>query len=178
MASKRVYDEFLRVADFRKKRVNDTGLNKRIKLPEPVAIQKETKIQSLVNDLDEIAMRAGKKAAICLRHGRAGTGPLPSSTLTEAQQRGRASIKAREKAGELVLVCSDKSGKRAVMTPEIYKQLMEPHIRGDTVHTREEVDQVERQFNGASAQILRAFGVGKDWRHEERMKSAYDEVKA
>ena len=43
------------------------------------------------------------------------------------------------------------------MTLEIYKQLMEPHIRADTIHTREEVDQVERQFNGASTQILRAF---------------------
>ena len=85
MASKRVYDEFLRVDDFRKKWVNDTGLNKRIKLPEPVAIQKETKIQSLVNDLQEVATRAGKKAAACLRNGRAGTGPppLPPSTLTD-----------------------------------------------------------------------------------------------
>ena len=173
MASRRVYDESLRVADFRKKRVNDTGLNKRIKLPEPVAIQKETKIQSLVDDLEELAVKAGKGAAACLRAGKAGTGPGPPSSLTVAQQRGRASIKAREKAGELVLVCSDKSGKRAVMTPEVYKQLMEPHIRGDTIHTRDEVDQVEHRFNGASAQILKAFGVGKDWGHEDRLKSAY-----
>ena len=47
---------------------------------------------------------------------------------------------------------------------------MEPHITGDTIHTRDKVDQAERQFNGAAAKILK---VGEDWRHEDRHKSAY-----
>ena len=59
----RVYNQDLKTANFRKKRVTDTGLNKRIKLPDPVSIQKETKIPALVDDLDEVVMKAGKQAA-------------------------------------------------------------------------------------------------------------------
>ena len=168
MASRRVYDETLKVADFRKKRVNDTGLNKRIKLPDPVTIQKETKIQALVDDLEEAAVKAGKQASSCLR-----AGGSVQSTLTESQLKGRASVRAREKAGDLILVSSDKSGKRAVMTPVIYRQLMEPHIRGDSIHSREDVDEAEMHFNEASSQILMAFSFGEDWHHEARHKSAY-----
>ena len=167
-ACRRVYDEAEKTVDFRKKRVTDTGLNKRITLSEPVATRVEVKIQDLVNDLGEAIFKAGRKQACCLRAGK-----KSSSTLTDAQQRGRASILARERAGELIVVLTDKSGKRAVMTPEIYQQLMEPHIAGDTIHTRTEVDQAEKQFNGAAAQILKAFRVGAEWGHENRHKSAY-----
>ena len=138
LACKRVYDETEKVVDFRKKRVTDTGLDKRITLPG--------------------RLRAGKQT--------------PSS-LNNAQQRGRESILKREREGELIVVLTDKSGKRAVMTPEIYHQLMEPHITGDTIHTRDEVDQAEKQFNGAAAQILKVFKVGEDWRQEDWHKSAH-----
>ena len=50
---------------------------------------------------------------------------------------------------------------------------MESNIRGDTIHTREDVDLVEKQFNDASAQILKAFRMGEEWHHEDRHKSAY-----
>ena len=79
----------------------------------------------------------------------------------------------REREGELIVVYTDMSGERAVMTQEIYHQLMEPHITGDTIHTRDEVDQAEKQFNGAAAQILKVFKVGEDWRHGDWHKSAY-----
>ena len=138
------------------------------KLPDPVTIQKETKIQALVDNLEGLAIKAGKQAAAGQRDG-----GRDQSTLTEAEQRGRDSIMRREKSGELVLTLTYKSGKRAVMTPEIYDELMEPHIRGDTIHTREDVDLAEKQFNGASAQILRAFRMGEEWHHEDRHKSAY-----
>ena len=49
---------------------------------------------------------------------------------------------------------------------------MEPHIKNDKVHTREDVDKVEKQLNGAATQILRAFKFGEDWQHNARMKSA------
>ena len=47
---------------------------------------------------------------------------------------------------------------------------MEPHIQGDTVHTREEVASAEKQLNGAATKILGAFKFGEDWGHEARMK--------
>ena len=112
LAGKRVYDETERVVDFRKKKVTDTGLNKRITLPDPVDMRVEVKIQDLVNDLDEAISKAGGEERRSLRAGN-----QSYSTLTDAQQRGQSSILARERAGELIVVLTDKSGKRAVMTP-------------------------------------------------------------
>ena len=161
-----MYDETEKVVDFRKRRVTDTGLNKRITLPYPVDTRTEEKIQDLVNDLDEAILRAGRED----ESGRLRAGKQNPSSLNNDQQRGRESILKREREGELIVVLTDK---RAVSTPEIYHQLMEPHITGDTIHTRDEVDQAEKQFNGAAAQILKVFKVGEDWRHEDRHKSAY-----
>ena len=93
--------------------------------------------------------------------------------LSEQATRGRKNLIAREKAVELVILSIDKSGKRAVMSKELYIQCMQPHIEGDSVHTREEVNLVEKRYIGASAQILKAFGWGEDWKHEARLKSAY-----
>ena len=55
---------------------------------------------------------------------------------------------------------------------------MEPHITGDTIHTRDEVDQAEKQFNGAAAQILKVFKVGEDWRHELKIDTNLPTVSA
>ena len=58
------------------------------------------------------------------------------------------------------------------MAVQMYKDCMEPHIKNDSVHTREEVTQVEKHLNGASTQILRAFKFGESWGQEDRFKSA------
>ena len=81
-------------------------------LPDPVDMRVEVKIQDLVNDLDEAISKAGGEERRSLRAGN-----QSYSTLTDAQQRGQSSILARERAGELIVVLTDKSGKRAVMTP-------------------------------------------------------------
>ena len=49
---------------------------------------------------------------------------------------------------------------------------MEPNILEDSEHTREDVTKAEKQFKGASNQILRAFQFGEDWRQEDRFNSA------
>ena len=168
LASKRVYDQEEGKVDFRKKRVTDMATCKRITVPNAAEASKEAKIQVLVNNLEDAVRRNQKKEAECLKAG----GPDSLSTMSEAARRGKQRILEREKAGELVLLASDKSGKLAVMSPTLYKDCMQPHIEGDTEHTREEVVEAERQFNGAATQILRAFKVGEDWSHQERFKSA------
>ena len=52
---------------------------------------------------------------------------------------------AREKIGELIMLGTDKSGKRAVLSKELYLQCMQPLIECDLVHTREEIDLVEKK---------------------------------
>ena len=80
---------------------------------------------------------------------------------------------SREKSGELVIMASDKSGKRAAMRTGLYKELMEPHMVGDTIHTRDPVDAKEKFFNTASTQVLRSLNMGGDWGHGDRFKSAH-----
>ena len=78
----------------------------------------------------------------------------------------------REDDGELILVASDRSGKLIQMSPDLYRQAMQPHIQNDTVHSREDIIKAEKLFNGASRQILRAFKFGEGWGHGDRFRQA------
>ena len=156
------------MADFRKKPVTACDLKKRIKVPDPVEEVKEGQILALVGTLERLVeQEAVKEKEACLRAGG------PASTLTKQQRESRKSLLAREKEGELVILGTDKSGKRAVMSKELYIGTMAPHMKGDTVHPREEVVSQENKFNGAATQILRALRMGEDWSHGDRFKSAY-----
>ena len=167
MASRRVFDPEEKVEDLRKLRVTDLPTCKRITVPEAAEPAKEAKIQVLIDGLEEAMRKNGRKEKSCPKAGRSSL-----STLTDQQRRGKESLLRREKAGELIMVGSDKSGKNIPMSVEMYKLCMEPHIKDDSIHSREEVAQSEKILNGAATQILRAFKCGEDWGHEARLKSA------
>ena len=128
---------------------------------------KEAKNQVLIDNLEDVVMKNERKEQACLLDGKP-----QISTLSAQERKGRASLQAREKAGELVIVSTDKIGKLAVIDTDMDKKCMEPHMQGDTVHTKEEVTKVEKHLNGAATHILRSFKFGEDWGHENRMKSA------
>ena len=163
LASRRVFDSEVGCVDFRKKRMTDMETCKRIKPSDAAQAAKEAKIKLLIDNLEDVVMRNERKEKACLVDGRP-----RNSTLSAEARRGRASLQAREKAGELVIVSTDKSEKLAVIETAMYKQCMEPHIQGDTLHTREEVTMVEKYLNGAATQILRSFKFGEDWGHVDR----------
>lgn len=167
LASKQVFDVEEGSVDFKKKQVTAMVTCKRITVPEAAENQKEAKIQVLVNNLEDVVRKSMKDEARCLRAGN----PV-KSTMTESALRGKARLLEREKAGELVLVCSDKSDKLYPMSKELYRRCMEPHLEGDSVHTRADVSKAEKEFNGAAKQILRVFKFGEDWQHESRFVSA------
>ena len=158
LETRRVYDAAKGSVSFR-----------RITVPDAAPAAKEAKLQVLVRNLEDVVKRAGNDEKAFLRAGRSNL----LSTMSMSAERGKQSILEREKAGELVLMSSDKSGKLAVMTPALYRECMEPHIAGDTEHTREEVTKMEGQFRGAATQILQVFKFGEDWGHQDRFKSAY-----
>ena len=54
MGSKRVYNEEGKITDYRKKKVTDTNLKKRITVPGPVGVETEGKILSLASILENI----------------------------------------------------------------------------------------------------------------------------
>ena len=166
-ASHRVFDRENGVVDFRKKRVTEMAGCKRIKVPDAAETSKEAKLQVLINNLEDIVTKNGRKEEECLRAGKPQV-----LTLSEKARMGRASLRRREAAGELVFLGSDKCGRNAVMAKALYKECMEPHIAGDPIHTREDARQMENYFNGAATQILRSFKFGEDWSQEDRFKSA------
>ena len=125
------------------------------------------KIQVLIDGLEEAMRENGRKEKSCPKAGKSSL-----STLTDQQRRGKESLLRREKAGELIMVGSDKSGKNIPMSVQLYKSCMEPHIKDDSEHSREEVAQTEKTLNGAATQILKVFKCGEDWGHEARLKSA------
>ena len=167
MASRRVYSPDEDIVDMSKKRVTDMATCRRIKVPDAAETSKEAKIQVLINNLEDVAIQAGREEAAFQRDGRSGV-----SAMNQQQRRGKKSLLRRQKNGELILVASDKSGKLIPMSPELYRKSMEPHIHGDSVHTREDVLKAEKLFNGATKQILRACKFGEGWGHEERFLMA------
>ena len=161
-----VYDEENKEVDFRKKRATDLPTNKRISAPKAAAVENEIKIQMLVQSLENIVKKAGKEEKSCPRAGRT------CSSLTEQALEGRRSLLQREKAGELVILGSDKSGERVVMETKLYTSIMSQHTEGDTVSTREEVNLAEKRMNAAANQMVRMLKFGEEWNHEDRIKSA------
>ena len=112
LASRRVFDPKAKIEDMRKLRV---------RVPEAAEFAKEAKIQVLIDGLEEAMRRNGRKEKTCPKAGKSSL-----STLTDQQRRGKESLLCREKAGELIMVRSDKSGKNIPMSVELYKSCMEP----------------------------------------------------
>ena len=123
LASRRVFDPKAKIEDMRKLRV---------RVPEAAEFAKEAKIQVLIDGLKEAMRKNGRKEKTCPKAGKSSL-----STLTDQQRRGKESLLCREKAGELIMVRSDKSGKNIPMSVHLYKLCMEKHIEGDSVHTYE-----------------------------------------
>ena len=119
LASRRVFDPEAKIEDMRKLRVTDLPTCKRITVPEAAEPVKEAKIQVLIDGLEEATRKNGRKT--CPKAGKSSL-----STLTDQQRRGKESLLRREKAGELIMVGSDKSGKNIPMSVELYKSCMEP----------------------------------------------------
>ena len=117
LASRRTFNFQEGQVDFKKKRVTDMVTCKRITVPEAAKNGKEAKIQVLINNLEEVLLKSIRDEKRCHRAG----GPT-RSTMNKRAVRGRLRLLEREKAGELVLVCSDKSGKLYPMSRALYKQ--------------------------------------------------------
>ena len=164
-ASCRVYDVEGGNVDFSKKKVTDMSNWRRIKVPDAAEVKKEATLQVLVNNLEDVAVKAERKGKSCLKD--------VVSTLSDQQKLGKERLLKREDDGEIILVASDKSGKLIPMSPTLYsRQAMQPHIHNDTVHSREDVNKAEKLFNGASRHILRAFQFGEGWGHGDGFQQA------
>jgi hypothetical protein len=72
----------------------------------------------------------------------------------------------------LVVVSTDKSGKRAGLETEKYRQKVAAHTAGDTIVTVAEVDKIENDMSALAQSVARSLRIGENWGHTSRVKQA------
>jgi hypothetical protein len=159
---KRIVDEEAKTVEFAKKRVTSMKSCTRITLPQTLGGATEAKIDTLVGGLTDAVRREAKRRK----------GVRNKSVYTESELRGKEKIKKREKAGELVVVSTDKSGKRAGLETERYRQKVAAHTIGDTIVTVAEVDKIETDMSALAQSVARSLRIGENWGHTSRVKQA------
>ena len=65
MDSRRVYNPDERSVDWSKTRVTDMATCRRITVPDAAEASKEAKLQVLINNLEDVAVKAGREEAAC-----------------------------------------------------------------------------------------------------------------
>ena len=78
----------------------------------------------------------------------------------------------RIKKTEIVIFPTDKSGKLAVSTPDIYKEAAKIHLDKDLEITWDKLKPTETLINRHVLQLAKAFRLGSTHNQEDRMKKA------
>ena len=154
--------------NFSKKRVTDMKGCRRVYVPGPC--EKESKLQCLINSLEDIVEKAAKEEK--LKHQSCPPTGVSRNVLNEKQMRGKEKILKREKAGECVLCRTDKSGKLCLVSKDLYIKKMLPHIKDDEIVDRARVLEGEKKLNAASTQMSKVLRIGEDHQHQDRVKAA------
>ena len=160
--SRQPYDYKNKSLDLRKRRVTDLKENSRVILPRPLSTTEEAFIAVRRENVHNIFKEYSKE--MCQEDGE------QKSNLTPAQMRGLKKIRKRIKAGEIVILLTDKSGKLAVTTMESYIKMGEVHIQEDREVTMESCKEIQRKLNGHMSMWLKISGMGENWRQYDRMR--------
>ena len=160
--SRQVYDPEDNEFDMRRRKVTDIKHNSRVILPKARPPKEEAMYEVRRSEWFKIFQNYKNEA--CGENGQ-----LPSN-LTPAQRRGMKKLKKRVDDGEIVVCQTDKSGKLAVMSMELYLQAGLVHTKKDKEVGLETVREVEKICNGHTAMWLKIWNAGADWKHQDRMR--------
>ena len=151
--SRQPYNPVENKIDLRRRRVTDLKENTRVYLPKPLPINEEAKIQIRRERLEKVYRDFVNEN--CTDKGE------QRSNLTSAQKRGIASLKKRIKDGELIVMVTDKSGKLAVVSMEMYLEMGKVHTKNDKRVSEEKAEEIQRRTNGHVSMWLKMLGVGQ-----------------
>ena len=106
-----------------------------------------------------------------------GNGDQKGDNLTKQQRRGMSKLKERCKSGEIVITCTDKSGKLAVSTRENYSLQGKPHVSKDKPISWKEVEKIRSKIQGHNKALGNIFRMGEEWgdKGEQRVRSTMNE---
>ena len=122
--SRKVFDEECGKLQMSKMRVTDAKYDVRSYPPREAGTKDEMRIQMRREEcMDEFCK---VKKELCDKKGRLKN---TNSNMTIEEQSGKKSIMRRMKEGEIIITTTDKSGKYAVIEPDLYKQAAEVHIK-------------------------------------------------
>ena len=164
---KRIYDRENNTMDFTKARVTDMNTCKRIHMPRPASQEKEIILGNMKQKLLEFT--DSYIESNCNERG------FPNRrNLNIAEERGKRSLTAKCRSGEIIVQPTDKSKRLAVMDKEAYAYSMETHVEGDATLTWNEQEKIEQVLNGHTLQFGRILRVGQKWgaEHVRRIHSA------
>ena len=67
---------------------------------------------------------------------------------------------------------TDKSGRFALMTMATYIIAGEVHIKEDKEMTVDDLKKNQRHLNGHVSMLLKVFGTGANWEHQQRLRES------
>ena len=150
--SREVFDTESGTLSMCKERVTDAKYNARSFPPRMASIGDELQIQlcrkEIMNSFAQV------RREICDK-----TGKQQNSNLSDFQQEGKDSLQEKVRSGEIVVTLTDKSGKLAVVEPDLYRRAASVHIKDREVPWQE-VSEVETLLNRHSMQLIKALSMG------------------
>ena len=171
--SREIFDSENGTLQMSKMRVTDAKYNVRSYPPREVDVDNEIKIQYRRDEF--MSTFAKVKRDVCDKKGR----PI-SKNLSDEELKGQISLTRKVKEGEIIITTTDKSGKFAVVEPELYKQAAMVHIKDNAIDQKT-VSETEKLLNRHSNQIIKALRMGTKHGKNgqvERIKQAYTSVNA
>lgn len=170
LEKRRIYDRDNGELDFGRRRVTDMKSVRRINPPKPISVKEEAKVQVLVEKLEREVKKEKERSNKEQKEGK-------GTVLTEREARGRKSLLRRQKAGELVICVTDKSGRLCVMSPAKYLEKLEEHTRRDNVSSERQADEAEKECSAAASLLARVLRLGESHQtetnnHQQRVQSA------
>ena len=159
--SRQTYDPTSSKVDMAKHRVTDSAHNTRVFLPKPMAATREAMLAVHMSEWDRVRVSVKEEIANNEKDEQ-------KTNLTSSQKKGLVSLARRAKAGEVVIIETDKTGKFAILSREDYMAAGMVHTSKDEEVTEEYVKSNQRVLNGHCSLWLKIFNVGQDWMHQAR----------
>ena len=161
--TRQVFNPIKKIFDERKRRVTDLPECGRVTLPKPLIVSEE----SLIEIRREIHSRTYRD----YREEFTIDGEQKSN-MEENEIRGLRSLLKRIRAGELLIIKTDKSGKFCIVSVQDYLKLGEVHTKQDKKITRETVVKTEKLLNSHSTAWCKIWSSGENHGHSDRIMSS------
>ena len=161
--ARQVFNEDEMLIDYTRKRATDCKHNTHVKLPGP----KSTKVEEGI----EYRRMVWRRIFRDFKDQYADEKGIQESNLTENEERGLKKLKKRVKAGEIVIVRTDKSSRFSIMSLKEYERAGNVHTNKDTEVNLEFLIKNQRKINGHLSMLLKTFMVGKSHNHYERIRN-------